>query len=285
MSFDREGISIVFWILDFKIHYYGVILMLGVVAAAYLAEFEARRRKKKTDFLWDSLIWVVLGGVVGARLWHVFTPSQSAGLSTQYYLSHPLAMFEIWNGGLGIPGAVAGGALTLYWISQRKRQKFLEWADIIIPGVALGQAIGRWGNFINQELYGKPTDLPWKIFISPENRIPANSPVEYYHPLFLYESLLNLANMFLLLWLGRRYKDTLKSGDLLLVYLIVYPLARFWLEFLRLDISQVGGLNINQALMGLTAVVSAGLLVYRHKYAKPGRRRTRRSRRGTRRRR
>jgi phosphatidylglycerol:prolipoprotein diacylglycerol transferase len=278
MSIDREGINIAFWILNFKIHYYGIILMLGVVAAAYLAEREARRRKKKAEFLWDALIWVVLGGVVGARLWHIFTPSQSAGLSTSYYFQHPMAAIDIRNGGLGLPGAVAGGALTLYWYCQRRRQKFLVWADIVIPGVALAQAIGRWGNYINQELYGKPTDLPWKIFISPENRIAGYADHAYYHPLFFYESLLNLGNMFLLLWLGRRYKESLKDGDLLLVYLIIYPFIRFWLEFLRLDTSQVAGLNINQALMGVTAVAATGMLVYRHKYAKPGRK-TLRSRR------
>jgi len=266
MSFDNTGVQIAFWIINFRIHYYGVILMTGVIAAAFLADSEAKRRKKDPEFLWDSLIWIVLGGVVGARIWHILTPSVSTGTSFAYYLSNPMAAINITNGGLGIPGAVIGGGLALYWVAQAKRQNFLHWADIVIPGVALGQAIGRWGNFVNQELYGKPSDLPWSIFIDPAYRLNEYLDVARYHPLFLYESLINLANVLFLLWLARKFADRLKPGDVLLVYLITYPLARFGLEFLRLDISEVGGININQTLMGAVAIISSAYLYYRHNY-------------------
>ncbi len=124
----------------------------------------------------------------------------------------------------------------------------LTWLDILASADALGQAIGRWGNYFNQELYGAPSNLPWAIYIDPQHRLPGFENVAYYHPLFLYESLWNLANVVFLLWLARRFSTRLKSGDIFLVYMITYPFARFMLEFLRLDSSQLAGINDNQAL-------------------------------------
>ncbi|MBW8012233.1 MAG: prolipoprotein diacylglyceryl transferase [Chloroflexi bacterium] len=269
MSIDRIGIHFG----SFTVHFYGIILMLGVVAAAFLADREAKRRNKDPEFLWDALIWLVIGGVIGARLWHIFTPPPSMvedGITTNFYLTHPLDALAIWEGGLGIPGAVIGGGFALYVFAKSRRQNFLIWADIIVPGLALGQAIGRWGNYVNQELYGAPApeNLPWKIFIEWGPRLTDFKDVEYYHPLFLYESLWNLANMFLLLWIAKRFVDVLKPGDLFLVYLITYPVARILLDFVRLDASEVAGINANQTFMIVILLSSIGLLVYRHKYAK-----------------
>jgi len=114
-------------------------------------------------------------------------------------------------------------------------------------------------------LYGAPTDLPWKISIDPAHRLQDYFDVEYYHPLFFYESLWNLANMVLLIWISRRFADRLKTGDIFLVYLIVYPVGRFFLDFLRLDASLVGGININQTIMAVVALCSAGMLYWRHR--------------------
>jgi phosphatidylglycerol:prolipoprotein diacylglycerol transferase len=197
----------------------------------------------------------------------VFTPSASnaaMGLTTKYYLTHPLQILMIWNGGLGIPGAVIGGALALLIYCRATKQKFLEWADIIAPGLLIGQAVGRWGNFINQELYGSPSNLPWAITISPAYRLPGFETVSKYHPLFLYESLLNLVAAGILLLIGRKYKEKLYKGDIFLLYLVLYPTIRFGLEFLRLDPSPVAGFNINQTIMGIVALVSAALLIVRH---------------------
>ncbi|MEK6222881.1 MAG: prolipoprotein diacylglyceryl transferase, partial [Chloroflexota bacterium] len=171
-------------IFGFHVFYYGIILMLGVVAASFLADAEARRRKMNEEFLWDSLVWVVIGGVVGARLWHILTPPPSMvarGITVQYYLTHPLDALNFRAGGLGIPGAVLGGVLALYWFSKRKRENFLSWIDVIAPAIPLGQAIGRWGNFVNQELYGAPSDAPWAIFIDPINRLPEFADITHYH--------------------------------------------------------------------------------------------------------
>jgi phosphatidylglycerol:prolipoprotein diacylglycerol transferase len=141
--------------------------------------------------------------------------------------------------------------------------------DILAPSVALGQAIGRWGNFFNQELYGAPTQLPWAIFIDPQHRLPGYENQAMYHPLFLYESLWNLANMFLLLWVGRKFADKISTGDIFLSYLVTYPFCRFMLEFLRLDSSQLGGINANQTFMLFVMVAAAAVLLWKHR---PGQR-------------
>lgn len=250
------------------IKFYGIILMLGALAAAFLAEREARRRGYDSELVWDGLIWVLIGGIIGARLWHVFTPPPSMiaqGLTTIHYLTHPLDLINTRLGGLGIPGAVIGGGIALYFFTRRRKQNFLIWADIAAPTVALGQAIGRWGNFFNQELYGKPTDLPWGITIDPQYRLPEYANVAKYHPLFLYESLWNLANMFFLLWLSRNKSAKLLPGDVFLTYLVTYPVGRFFLEFLRLDSPRIGTINTNQTVMLIVALVSGALLIWRHR--------------------
>jgi len=183
------------------LNFYGLLIMLGVIAAAILSFYEAKRRNLNTDVILDSLTWIVIGGVIGARLWHIFTPPASMvaqGITTQYYLTHPLAAIAVWRGGLGIPGAVAGGAFAFYLYSKKRGLKFGLWADIFAPGLALGQAIGRWGNFINQEVYGSPSDLPWAITIDPQHRLPEFMAYETYHPYFdaknLEENWQNLVN-------------------------------------------------------------------------------------------
>ena len=151
-------------ILGFSIYYYGIILMFATVAGILLAKGEAKRKNKNVDFLYDSIPWLMFGGIVGARLWHIFTPPPSMvaqGITTKFYLTHPLDALNIRAGGLGIPGAVVGGLLIFYWFAKRRNEVFSDWLDIFAPAIPLGQAIGRWGNFVNQELYGAPSDLPW----------------------------------------------------------------------------------------------------------------------------
>ncbi len=250
---------------------YGVMIALGLLAGAALAAHEARRRGLNPDLIWDALPWAVVGGVVGARLWHILTPSASLrmqGITTYYYLTHPLDAIAVWKGGLGLPGVVIGGALALWLYARKRKMDFRLWLDLVAPGLALGQAIGRWGNYFNQELYGRPTNLPWKLYIEPPYRMPGYEQVAYYHPLFAYEMLWNLFNMALLLYLARRWAKRLLPGDLFLVYLAVYGFGRFWLEFLRLDISPVAGINVNQTLMAVVSVGAALTLYLRHRRAR-----------------
>ncbi len=258
----REGIMIG----PLFIRYYGILIMIGALAAAWLASREAKRRGINPEMAWDMFPWLLIGGIIGSRIWHILTPPESMvaqGITTMYYLTHPLDALAIWRGGLGIPGAVIGGAIALYFYARKNKISFLTWIDIIAPGLALAQAIGRWGNFINQEVYGAPTNLPWAIFIEPRYRLAGFETVEYYHPLFLYEFLINLFNAGLLLYLGRRYAGKLKPGDIFYVYLLIYPTARFALEFLRLDPSSISGLNANQLAMA-ALVIFASVMLYLH---------------------
>ena len=248
--------------------WYGVILMSGAMAGAWLAAREVKRRGGDPEIVWDLLVYLIIGGVIGARLWHVFTPPPSSieqGITTSYYLTHPIDLVNLRKGGLGIPGAVIGGMIALYYYTRKYKMNFAEWTDIAAPSVALGQAIGRFGNYFNQEVYGAPTDLPWKIYIEPAYRVSGFKQYDYFHPLFLYEALWNLANMFLLIWLSRRFADQLKPGDVFLAYLIVYPVGRFLLDFLRLDAAQLGGINANQTFMAIVALIAATALFIRHR--------------------
>ena len=248
------------------VHYYGVIIMFGAILGTLLASKLAVRYGQNPDIVWDALPWILVAGIIGGRVWHVLTPPasmQALGWSSNYYFTHPLDAIATWNGGMGIPGAIMGGALALYLYCRKTKINFGIFIDIMAPGLALGQAIGRWGNFINQELYGSPSTLPWAITIDPAYRLSQYQDIATYHPLFLYESLWNLLNMGLLLWLGKKFSEILKPGDIMLTYLIVYPLGRFMLEFLRLDPSPVAGLNVNQTLMGITALAASIALLFR----------------------
>ena len=151
--------------------------------------------------------------------------------------------------------------MALWILSRRNKSSFLGWADVIAPGVALAQAIGRWGNFFNQELYGKPTSLPWKLYIDPLHRVPGFENNDYFHPLFFYESIWNVLIMAVLLWSARRFDKWLKPGDIFFGYMILYAIGRFSLEFLRLDASQVAGINFNQTFM-VVVILVAGLLLF-----------------------
>lgn len=265
MIIVREGIVIGGRLV---LHFYGLIIIFGALMAALYAAYEARRRKINPEYIWDMLPWALIGGILGARLWHVLTPSPSLGITAGYYLTHPLDALAIWKGGLGIPGGVIGGALAVYIYTRRKGLIFLQWADMIAPGLLLAQAIGRVGNFLNQEIYGLPTNLPWAIYIEPARRLKEFADVSYYHPLFLYEGLWNLLNMAILIWISRRFANRLLDGDLIIMYAIMYPVTRFTLEFLRLDSSQVAGININQTVMGIVAVIATIVLIARHQLTK-----------------
>jgi phosphatidylglycerol:prolipoprotein diacylglycerol transferase len=256
------------------IAYYGIVLTLGAVAGGWLTAREVKRRGNDPEVVWDLLIYLVIGGVIGARLWHVFTPPPSSlvfdpasgEMVNPYFAGGTIRIWDIINirsGGLGIPGAVIGGGVALWFYARKHGMSFAGWADIAAPAVAFGQAIGRFGNYFNHELYGQPTNLPWKIFIPPAYRVAGYEAYEYFHPLFLYESLWNLANMFFLIWLTRRFEGRARPGNIFLAYCITYPVGRFLLDFLRLDASQISGVNANQTFMAVVAIAAAASLILR----------------------
>ncbi|MDX1601240.1 MAG: prolipoprotein diacylglyceryl transferase [Anaerolineales bacterium] len=265
MSFDPYGITIG----PLTFHYYGLLIMFGAVVGTFVARriWSQMQSESDPDLVWDALVWALIFGVIGARLYHVFTPSKSlleAGIDTRYYLTHPIDLIASWQGGLGMPGAIAGGALGLYIFARRNDIHLPTLLDAAGPGLALGHAIGRWGNFVNQELYGPPTDLPWAIYIRPENRLAGFESFEYFHPLFLYEAIWNVGLAIALIWIWRRYGERLMQGDLFLMYLVGYPLGRFLLEFLRIDFVPLLGINFNQMLSLGVAIASAAFIYWRH---------------------
>jgi phosphatidylglycerol:prolipoprotein diacylglycerol transferase len=294
MTFHRRGLEIgpfdLFGVtVNPTFHWYGLLIVTGIIAAAALVAWMAKRDEDKDpDHVWDALMWIVIGGVIFARVWHVLFPSISsveAGRTARWYLTHPFdlhdGMFIIWSGGLSIFGAVLGGALAIVIYARRHKLDMMSWIDMAAVAVPLGQAIGRWGNFVNEELYGKPTDLPWGMRVD-------NPPAPYtastrFHPLFLYESLWNLATTGVLLFIWLRYRHRLKKGDFLLMYLMSYGTVRFFLEFLRIEVTLSYGINVSQAVSGAAAVIAAAILIFRHREALAARLRGETPRRGKRR--
>ena len=245
----------------------GLLIALGIAVGALLASIEAKRRFQNAEIIYYLFVPVTVWAWIGSRLWHVLTPPLSSvqlGLTTSHYLSHPLDILSFWIGGFGIPGAILGGTLALWRTTRKDELPFWEIADVLAPGMLLAQAIGRAGNYFNQELYGIPTNLPWAIFIQPDHRLIGYEQVEFYHPLFAYEMLLALIGVAFLLWLSRSsFAENLKMGDVYLVYLAYYSLIRFLLESLRLDVALVSGINVNQVFFAILFVVAAGILGHR----------------------
>jgi phosphatidylglycerol:prolipoprotein diacylglycerol transferase len=282
------GVEVTLFGLRLFFRYYGMILMAGAIAAAYLASRLLREDRKNPDLAWDGLLWVLIFGLVGARLYHVFTPSKSLleqGKDTAWYLTHPLDLINTTQGGLAMPGAILGGVLGLYVFARRRKVKLTMLLDAAAPGVSLAQAIGRWGNFVNQELYGPPTDVPWGIRIAPSMRLSEHQSLpadQRFHPLFLYESIWNLISAGGLYWLWRNYRQRLQPGDIFLAYLVAYPVGRFFLEFIRPDFVPLFGINFNQIVMGLVAIGAGTALYVRNRAglrpAEKGRRSRRRRR-------
>jgi phosphatidylglycerol---prolipoprotein diacylglyceryl transferase len=258
--------------INHPVYWYGLMVTLGTLAAAFVADREARRRGHNPDRVWDALILVMIFGLIGARLYHVVSSPAGSSTNLQYYLEDPIRIINFWGGGLrglGIYGAIAGGVLGLWIYTKWKKLKFAEWADICILGAPLGQAIGRWGNYFNQELYGTPTDVPWALPVPdvaqrlPEYQaLPAS---QGFHPTFLYESLWNLLVFFVLIFVARNWDDRLRHGDVVLLYLILYPLGRFLIEYQRPDAWDLMGVPAAQLLSVALMIGAALLIVVRHR--------------------
>jgi phosphatidylglycerol:prolipoprotein diacylglycerol transferase len=258
------------WGGSFDIYWYGILIIVGAMAGAYVATIEARRRGIDPEHVWNALLIALILGIVGARLYHVISSPTWPNTNLQYYLDNPIQIFNTRSGGLAIYGAVAGGLLGVYLYSRYAKLSFWLVVDIGMSGLAIGQAIGRWGNFFNQELYGYPTTLPWGIPIDALHRLPifadlTQYPVETtrFHPSFLYESLWMLGVAILLLVIARRWKSA-KPGDLLLLWGMLYGFGRFLIEFQRPDAWLISGIATAQ-LIGIALLVVCGVvLMYRH---------------------
>ncbi|MEO0408705.1 MAG: prolipoprotein diacylglyceryl transferase [Cyanobacteria bacterium P01_A01_bin.135] len=262
---------IIFEFGPIALRWYGLLMMLAILIGSTIASRYVARQGQDPDDFWDMLIWVLVPAFLGARLYYVFIQSPRGQDGLQYYLSNPGEILKIWSGGIHIFGAFIAGTLALWLYTRLRDLPALVFLDGIALGLPLAQAIGRWGNFINQELYGPPTALPWGLRIDPRHRIgPYRDLAEYpestrFHPLFLYESLWNFAGFALIFWASRRFK--LKDGDISLLYLIWYPLGRFFIEFLRTDSWFFPGtaFNVVHILCAIAVIAASATLLLRHR--------------------
>jgi phosphatidylglycerol:prolipoprotein diacylglycerol transferase len=261
--------------ISLTLRWYGVIVMIGVIVGALIVERGLKDRGEKGDRIWDALIWVLPAGIIGARLWYVFNAILGGNRS---YLDNPASILRVWEGGLHIFGGFLFGSLALlYYLRQNKLDPWL-FLDAAGSAALVGQGIGRIANFINQELYGPPTTLPWGIPIAAEHRLPQYQdlglfPLETtrFHPAFAYEMLWNFASAGLLLWLSRRFKEDLKPGALFASWLILAGVGRVIIEFFRPDQPKIEGLGISYSSIfaALMAIAGAILLMIRYNVINP----------------
>ena len=240
------------WIGPIPIRAYALCILLGIVVAWWLTMKRWVAKGGRTETLEGILTWAILAGIIGARIYHVITDYQLYfGEGRDWW-----RMFFIWEGGLGIWGAVALGGLAAWWQARKHGVAFSAIADSVAPGLLLAQAIGRLGNWFNQELYGRPTTLPWGLEIDPAHRIAGYENVATYHPTFLYELLWNVAACAVLLWAEKRW--SLSRGKVFALYVVMYTVGRFWIEALRIDtVNHIGGFRLNNYT---SAIVFAGAL-------------------------
>ncbi len=265
---------VAFHIGSYPVYWYGIIITTGAVLGAWLASWMVQQRGEDPDHIWNMLIIVLILGIIGARLYHVFS-RPAVGIGWDYYKEHPMDIFIPRNGGfagLGIYGGVIGGVIGVLGYTWYKKLNFLKWADFAVPGVLLAQAIGRWGNFVNQELFGPPTKLPWGIKIDCVNRqfyeqynCSVLGPDTRFHPTFLYESIWNIIGVGLMVFIFKKFGDRLRNGDLLFFYLIYYPLGRFFIElFFRPDAWTLGALPTASVISLISMAIGALGLIYNH---------------------
>lgn len=231
---------IAFRIGPIDVYWYGIIIALSIGAGFLIAKRRGREFGLDSNVFDDFLLWVLLPALVGARLWYVL-------FNLDYYLANPSKIIAVWEGGLAIHGAVLAAVVVTLLYTQRRKINFLRFADVVAPGLILGQAIGRWANFVNQEAYGTPTDLPWAMYIAGE----------YRHPTFLYESVWNF-----LLFIGLYYYlgNRPRSGKVFALYMVGYSIGRFFIEGLRTDSLMLGPLRVAQ-LVSLI-MIAAGLVLF-----------------------
>ena len=239
-----------------EIRWYGVMIALACIAGTLMGAREARRKGYDPELVYDLLFYVMIAGIAGARIYYVmfFNPS--------YFLHHPADIVAIWRGGLALHGGLIGGLLAGIWFCRKKGLDFWSFADLLTPSIMLGQAVGRGACTLNGCSYGKPTTLPWAvIFTDPASAAPLNIPL---HPTQFYELSTDFA-IFLLLWNFR--KRTRFDGQLFLIYVIIYAVARFTLEFFRGDSLMLGDLPIAQVFSLLLFVTA--LTIYARRQSAP----------------
>ncbi|MCL2495961.1 MAG: prolipoprotein diacylglyceryl transferase [Clostridiales bacterium] len=232
--------SIAFIIGPLTVRWYGILIALAFALGSYLAYREVKRQKLNVDELLNMLLIIIPSAIIGARLYYV-------AMRWDYYGSYPQYILQTWQGGLAVHGGIIAALLAVLLYCRLRKLNFLHWVDMLTPSLALGQAIGRWGNFFNQEAYGYETDLPWAMLIDGA----------YRHPTFLYESLWCLLIFALLMWLTRHRH---RLGSIFAVYLISYSAGRFFIEMLRTDSLMIGSLRMAMVISVLGVLVGLAII-------------------------
>jgi|SRR5690625_2557833 len=236
---------VAFEIFGISIRWYGILISMGVLIGGIIALNEAKRKGIDEEIILDLLIFAIPAAIIGARLYYV-------AFSWDQYKDNPITALNFRNGGLAIHGAIIAAIIVGVIFCRVRKQNFWLIADIAAPSLILGQAIGRWGNYINQEAYGRPTDLPWGIMVDGVK----------VHPTFLYESLWNFLVFFFLIWYRRKKADV--KGEIFLLYLILYSFIRYFVEGLRTDSLMWGSIRVAQ-LISIVAIVIASAILYKKK--------------------
>ncbi|MEG1046625.1 prolipoprotein diacylglyceryl transferase [Carnobacterium sp.] len=261
MSLQLGAIDpIAFSLGGLSVHWYGVIIASAVLLAIFLGTNESEKRGIKGDDIIDMMLWALPISIIGARIYYVI-------FEWRYYIQHPAEIIAIWNGGIAIYGGLIAGGLTVYWFTKKRGLPFWLVLDIAAPSVIIAQAIGRWGNFVNQEAHGEATTKAFLEGLHIPNFIVNNMNIEgvYYQPTFLYESLWNVLGFILLLILRRR-KNLLKRGEVALSYVLWYSFGRFFIEGLRTDSLMLAQtIRVSQLLSILLFVGAILLWIYRRK--------------------
>jgi phosphatidylglycerol:prolipoprotein diacylglycerol transferase len=262
---DPEIFTIEIGNLTFSLYWYGVLVMLGVVVATWMATLGFKRRGQDPDYIWDSLIWILPAGIIGARLWYVLNTTLGGNLR---YINDPISILNIREGGLHYFGAIVFGAIAFFIYARKMGLDIWLALDSVAPGLLIGQAVARPANFINQELYGPPTNLPWGIKIQAPHRIPPwtdliQYPVETtrFHPAFAYEILWNIFAAGLLLIIERRFKDKVKPGVIFGSWLILAGIGRNVIEFFRPDQPTFPGTGFSYSRFVAILMILAGVLL------------------------
>lgn len=240
------------------IHWYGIAICAAFLTGLYVTLKIAEYKNfsvEKQDIIVDLSSILLVTGIIGARLYYVI-------FNWSYYSQHLLETVQIYQGGLSIHGALIGGFLATFVYSRIKKFSLLEFADIYAPGIALGQSIGRWGNFFNSEAFGLPTNLPFKLFIPLQNRPENYVQYSYFHPTFLYESILDFV-LFLTLFYLIKTNKAKQHGQIFSLYLIVYSLIRVFIERIRIDsVASVLGIPLAEFISILLIITATGMLYY-----------------------
>ncbi len=264
---DLTPSPIAFSIGPLAVHWYGIAYAVGLAVAYLVIAHEARRLGLDARLLPNAMIVVAAAALAGGRLYHVIDQWQLYRNDLARIVLPPYS-------GLGVYGGIIAGTVAAFAYARWKGQPFFRWGDAVAPGLFAMQAVGRWGNFFNQELYGAPTNLPWGVAIQCQNRTqgypcPADaSPLatlgQHFQPLFLYESLSGVLGALVLIWLARRFSDRLRTGDLLLAFFVWYGSVRFVLEPLKANDWRIDGVPTAQIVAGITVGIAVLALVLRH---------------------